>query len=382
MEKLKILSLCDGLGGLKLAFNELGIETEYHAVEIDKHARKLADDNFSDIIRWSDDVTEITEVDIELYGPFDWIAFGSPCQSVSVAGDGSGLDGKSGLLLDCMKVLKWCQNQNPEIKFLIENVKMKKEFLQQFDDLIQSERILINSDLVSAQKRERYYWTNFKVSQPKDRKIFLKDILEPNIPKSYYFEPVNLERITNSRICWDTAMKNNRSQGDRAYNTDSKSPTVPAHRTDSKVNIFEFVDRDKSHYLTSTYHKGVTLKNYIEKSQRQVVFAYSSSSREKGLEHRSNLSGKSNTLTTGDGCSGGLKSATMVADILDKEIFFRRLTVRECARLQTIPEDYSFSGVSKTQAYKAIGNSWTTSVIAHILKYGLGLAQVEEWEYL
>jgi DNA (cytosine-5)-methyltransferase 3A len=179
MKKLKVLSLCDGISCGLLALDRLCVGCEYHAVEIDKYARRISEANFEfRITRWQNDVTLVTEKDIVTNGPYDLIVFGSPCQSVSIAGNGKGLDGKSGLLMDCMKILEWCRKHNPELKFLIENVKMKKDFLLQFNELIGVEPILINSSLLSAQKRERYYWCNWKVEQPKDRGILFNDILQ------------------------------------------------------------------------------------------------------------------------------------------------------------------------------------------------------------
>jgi len=344
--KLKILSLCDGIAVGLLSFIELDplLDIEYHAVEIDSYARKVADDNFPEIIRWENDVEWVTKGDIEKNGPFDWVIFGSPCQSFSVAGNGKGLDGKSGLLINCLEILKWCQEFNPKLKFLIENVKMKKEFLDQFNALVGRKGFLINSALVSAQKRERYYWTPFELSLPEDRGIFLESVIEKDINSNLFFEPKNLDRITESKII-----------------------------TDPKTSP-QFVDRQKDFCLDANYWKGTTLRQYLEKSRRQVVFAYSSSQRETCIEHRSNLGGKSNTLTTGSGCSGGLKSSTLVGDIVKDKLLFRKLTVRECARLQTIPDWFSFKSVSNSQAYKAIGNGWNTETIKHILKIGLSNA--------
>lgn len=274
------------------------------------------------------------------------------CQSVSPAGKGEGLDGKSGLLIKCLQVLDWCRKYNPDVKFLIENVKMKEGFLEEFNFLIGETPILINSQLVSAQKRERYYWTNFPVTIPEDTNEKLIDILEDSVDENLYFVPKNFEKVIESRIIWDTKSKNNINS--------------------SKENIHQLVDKEKAFCIDANYSKGTTLRQYINNNRRQIVFAYSSSSRPNGVkEHRSNVGGKSNCLTTGDGCSGGLKSATMIADMLDDVIYFRRLTVRECARLQKIPDWYDFSVVSKTQAYKAIGNGWTNSVIAHIISCGI-----------
>ena len=301
MVKIKVLSLCDGMSCGYLALKKLGIDFEYHAVEIDKYARQTSDHNFKDIIRIENDVTKITK---DMVGHYDLVMFGSPCQSVSFSGKGEGLSGSSGLLIDCLKILSWAKEINPNVKYLIENVKMKKSFLEEFNKLIGHKGTLINSSLVSAQNRERYYWTNLKdkIQQPKDLGIILATMLENGV-----------------------------------------------------------VDRDKSYCIDASYFKGGNLKTYFEKARRQLVFNYSSSGRGNGV-----VVGK---------FSDALKSLTLPASGYSNRGFtgvfedftFRKLTVRECARLQTIPEWYDFP-VSKTQAYKQIGNGWTVDVIVHILK--------------
>lgn len=404
---MRVLSLCDGMSCGLLAFKNLGIEPEYWAVEIDKFARTLSDSNFNDIRRPCHDVNEIGARQMLLeWTAFDWVIFGSPCQSVSVAGKGEGLDGTSGLLLKCMEILALAKHRNPNVKFLIENVKMKKDFKAQFDQIIGGESILINSALLSAQNRERYYWTNFQVSQPQDKGLVIADILE-----------------------------------DAAF----------------------FSEREKSYCIDANYSKGVFAENYLKRGIRQIVFKYSESNRYKRedgsttqkaseavkreVERRMIPSDKALTLTTGDGCGSGMKAINLVGlprgfnrgyavpitsskcpaigsssweqnnmlvgrpcvarepkvlqvnpdkscggkrpKMQDRvyspkgksvamtsfagrtnvgdELVYRKLTVRECARLQTIPEWYDFSAVSKTQAYKAIGNGWCVDVIAHII---------------
>ena len=95
---------------------------------------------------------------------------GSPCQSFSSLGDGSGLNGKSGLFWEFARLLK---EVNPKY-FLLENVKMKKEYQQIITDELGFEPIEINSSLVSAQNRKRLYWTNLKVDSVIDRNIFFR----------------------------------------------------------------------------------------------------------------------------------------------------------------------------------------------------------------
>jgi site-specific DNA-cytosine methylase len=94
------------------------------------------------------------------------------------------------------------------------------------------------------------------------------------------------------------------------------------------------------------------------------------------MYHHDSANGKSQCLTAN--ISRGVPYNVLV----DGGVGIRKLTVRECARLQTIPEEFSFESSSDTQAYKAIGNGWTVSVIAHILSYGLGIQEVEAWNYL
>lgn len=371
-----------------MALRNLGVEFEYHAVEIDKHARTLSDSNFKDIIRWEHDVTAITKEKVAQNGPFDIIMFGAPCQTVSVAGNGTGLQGRSGLIFDCMEVLKWCYEINPDVKFLIENVKMKSSFLDQYDLVINDYypnklyRTLLNSADFSAQNRERYYWTNFPIGQHEKVDEILADILEQVDDPSYFINPQNIKSFSEARITWDTNNKGQRSQQDRAFSIDRKSPCMPSNSAHNKMNIYQFVDREKSYCVDANYCKGANLSTYAQR-RRQIVFAYSESGRAGGkIEARAKVADKSNTLTTGDGCGGSTKSLNIVSEIDANNIVFRKLTVRECARLQKFPEWYSFDSVSKTQAYKALGNSWTVTVIEHILASGLEIKGLEDWECL
>lgn len=113
-------------------------------------------------------------------GHVDLVIGGSPCQSFSVAGDGTGFDGKSGLYWEFVRILE-------EVKpthFLLENVVMKKEWQSVIDESLNVTPIKINSSLVSAQNRKRLYWSNISdITQPTDKGIILKDILEKHEEK-------------------------------------------------------------------------------------------------------------------------------------------------------------------------------------------------------
>jgi DNA (cytosine-5)-methyltransferase 3A len=183
-----VLSLFDGLSCGQIALNRAGIKYDnYFASEIDKHAIKVTQHNYPNTIQLGS-VTEIKGTDLP---QVDLLIGGSPCQSFSNAGNGSGFDGKSGLFYEYVRLLKEC---NPKY-FLLENVKMKK----QWQDIISSELgckpIKINSNLVSAQNRERLYWTNIPINELQDKGIFIEDILDENFDEKYWLKEKNTELL-------------------------------------------------------------------------------------------------------------------------------------------------------------------------------------------
>lgn len=169
---IKVLSLFDGIAGARQALKNLGIDCEYHAYEIDKYAIKVASANHPDIIHHGDvfNASFFGHIDTDL------LIAGSPCQGFSFAGKQLNFeDPRSKLFFEFVRVLK-------EIKpkyFLLENVKMKKEYQDIISEHLGVEPISINSRLVTAQNRQRNYWTNISnIEQPEDKKIVTYDILE------------------------------------------------------------------------------------------------------------------------------------------------------------------------------------------------------------
>jgi DNA-cytosine methyltransferase len=170
---MNILSLFDGMSCGRLALDRLGIKIDkYYASEIDKYAIEVSSANYPDTIQ----IGDVCDVKGEDYPDIDLILGGSPCQGFSFAGHQLAFDDpRSALFFEFVRVLK---EVNPKY-FLLENVKMRKEFLDIISDQVGVEPILINSSLLSAQNRQRYYWTNIPgVEQPEDRGLILKDILE------------------------------------------------------------------------------------------------------------------------------------------------------------------------------------------------------------
>lgn len=184
---MRVLSLFDGISCGRLALERAGMEVDaYYASEIDNDAIKVTMTNYPDTIQLGD-VRTVHGSDIP---HIDLLIGGSPCQSISNLGDGSGLNGKSGLFYEYLRVLE-------EVKpkyFLLENVVGKREAIEEITKLIEVEPIMIDSALVSGQRRKRLYWANFPITQPTDKMIMLKDILQPGVPQE--------SKISEARMRW------------------------------------------------------------------------------------------------------------------------------------------------------------------------------------
>jgi site-specific DNA-cytosine methylase len=171
MKAMNVLSLFDGMSCGQIALNKAGIKYDnYYASEIDEYAIEIAKKNYPNTVH----VGDVTKLDTSTLPQIDLLIGGSPCQSFSSLGDGSGLDGKSGLFWDFIRVFK-------EVKpkyFLLENVSMKREWLDIISYEMGVEPREFNSRLVSAQNRKRLYWTNIPFSIPFDNEIKFTDVLE------------------------------------------------------------------------------------------------------------------------------------------------------------------------------------------------------------
>ena len=301
---MNVLSLFDGMSCGQIALEKSGFQVDkYFASEIDKHAIKVAKANYPDMVHLGD----VRDVSADDLPQIDLLIGGSPCQGFSFAGKQLNFDDpRSKLFWEYVRLLKELQPKY----FLLENVKMKQESMDVITEALGVEPIFINSSLVSAQNRQRYYWTNIPMDKlPDDKGIMLKDILEDG-----------------------------------------------------------YVDRDKAHCIDANYFKGGNLKSYFEKHRRQLVFS------DEGLCHVGDADlnghdyvrrvyhpdGKAPSLCAASG--GNLEPKTFISP--DS---WRKLTPLECERLQTVPEGYT-AHVSNTQRYRMLGNGWTVDVISHILK--------------
>lgn len=180
MDGINVLSLFDGMSCGQIALNKAGIEYgNYFASEIEQAPIKVTQHNYPNTIQLGS-VIDVKGVDLP---KIDLMFGGSPCQSFSNAGKGEGFDGKSGLFWEYVRILK-------EVKptyFLLENVKMKKEWKDIISKELGVEPIEINSSLLSAQNRPRLYWTNIpSIDIPKDKRLLFKDVLNSD----YEFKPL------------------------------------------------------------------------------------------------------------------------------------------------------------------------------------------------
>lgn len=308
MKKINVLSLFDGMSCGRIALDKLGIEVNnYFAAEVDKYAIKVSAANYPEIIQLGD-VQFITK---HTFGQhkIDLLIGGSPCQGFSMAGKQLNFeDPRSKLFFDYVRLLK---DLKPKY-FLLENVKMKKTSQAIITEFLGVEPIEINSALVSAQNRKRLYWTNIPgITQPEDKGILLKDILE------------------------DGSEKIGASRG--RYNEDGTISQKLEIRKDEKSNTITSVQKD-NYVIRGVVKNRGELKERNEKSMCLDANYY------KGADNHGQR-----TLLTTDGLT------------------YRKLTPLECERLQTVPDGYT-NHVSNSQRYKMLGNGWTVDVIAHILK--------------
>ena len=160
-----------------VALERAGITVnKYFASEIDENAIAISKKNYKNIIRLGD-VTKWREWDLP---KIDLVIGGSPCQGFSRAGKMLNFkDERSKLFFEFVDILRDIQKKNPEVLFLLENVKMKNEWVDVISSYLEVKPIEINSNLVSAQNRPRIYWTNIpNVGLPVDLNAKLIDILE------------------------------------------------------------------------------------------------------------------------------------------------------------------------------------------------------------
>ena len=313
-----VLSLFDGISCGQLALTNLGYKIDkYYASEIDKNAIKITNKNFPNTIQIGD-IEKITIEDIKKIDKIDLILGGSPCQGFRRAGLGLNFeDPRSKLFFKFVEVLEWVRKfNNQDVKFLLENVKMKKEWEEVISKHLNIEAIEINSKLLTAQNRSRLYWTNIKgIKGPKDKGIKLIDILD-NVELENYIVKDCL------KIC--------KSISDNSVNL------INVINGEVRIN-----QATKQGYIVANEGDGINLSFPLSKNRRGRV-----------------IKEKSSCLDTQCDICVYVNNA------------IRRFTINELEKLQGLPIGYTLCDeVSERNRMKAIGNGWTIDVIEYILGF-------------
>ena len=316
---MKVLSLFDGISCGMVALERAGVNVEaYYASEIDKNAIAISQKNHPGIIRLGD-VTRWREWNIP-WGEIDLIIAGSPCQGFSRNGYCLNFeDPRSKLFFVFVEILERVRAENPRVKFLLENVIMKKEWRDVISETLGVQPLEINSKLVSGQSRPRQYWTNIEGAElPQDKGIRLLDILET----------VQLETVTRNGVRFATNI------GKGIYTPQMEL----VHLVDGEVRISQAT---RLGYIVAEPGDGVNIQFPTSKTKRGRV-----------------IKGKSPTLDT------GCEICVYTGDVI------RQFTLTELERLQTLPDGYTdVEGITPTARRKAIGNGWTADVVAHLFAY-------------
>lgn len=373
---MRVSSLFDGISCGRVALERAGHKvTKYYASEIDKFAIQISKKNYPDIVRLGDVVAfrkmlendlsilkdcvnqswfqYLSEARQQLYkaaidikeNGIDLLIGGSPCQGFSFAGKQLNFDDeRSKLFFEFVRIKEILKPKY----FFLENVRMKKNVEQAISKLLGKRPYRFNSNLVSAQNRFRLYWTNISLKHvPGDKGILLKDILQPieEIEEKYFLK--NIKNLNFKGLDLLSKSKCLRSSGQV---TASEKHNYDIIKIDLKGKIKKY--QDKSSCLTAGGNSG---GNH---SDMDVLLIQKGRGFNKGgLFHD-----KSPTLT-----SNSWENNNHVAQCVDENYIFRRLTPIECERLQTLPDNYT-QGVSNSQRYKALGNGWTVDVIAIFFK--------------
>jgi len=176
---MNVLSLFDGMSCGQIALNRAGVEyNNYFASEIDKDAILVTMSNYPNTTQ----LGSVTDLVCNNLPKIDLLIGGSPCQSFSNAGNGTGFEGKSGLFWEYVRILKETQPKY----FLLENVKMRKEWQDIISKSLEVQPVEINSKYFVPQNRPRLYWTNIIIDEiPNSYTHCLNDILE-QAPLEYY----------------------------------------------------------------------------------------------------------------------------------------------------------------------------------------------------
>jgi DNA (cytosine-5)-methyltransferase 3A len=351
--KINVLSLFDGMSCGQIALDRLGVEVnKYYASEIDKYAIEIAKKNYPNTIH----IGDVTKVDGTKLDKIDLMIGGSPCQGFSFSGKQLNFaDPRSALYFEFVRLLK---ESKPKY-FLLENVRMKKEYQEVITKDLGVEPIMINSSLLSAQNRVRLYWTNIpNITQPKDLGILLKDVLQYEAENEYAEPYVKLNGKEKGCVGY---VGNKPAQATRIYSTNEKSQSLMANGggQGGKTGLYQIPVKVQGGAFRGRYQEDGSIKQELEIRPDDKTNTLTTVQKDNVVVRK-----KSKAIRVGGRGSYDRHEWDSVGN-KNSELFYRKLTCVECERLMTVPDNYT-EGVSNTQRYKMLGNGWSVDVIKHI----------------
>lgn len=361
-EGINALSLFDGMSCFQIALDRLNVDVgTYFASEIDKHAIKVAMENYPNTVQ----LGSVIELDTSTLPRINILCGGSPCQSFSFAGkrkgmatkcseevytlerylelkaDGYEFEGQSYLFWEYMRVLTELQKVNPDILFLLENVEMGEKWERVLSKAIGVNGIHINSALVSAQSRKRIYWTNIglrpsglfgdlesSIPQPKDKGILLKDILEQEVDEKYFLSEKMLNYFRSRAANFNNGKVNIRKEEGKATCLTSSMASCDISdnfiKVDTRLRVA--ANQEKSNCFTAGGNSGgmhSDMDLILQPNGRQIspeaddVFG-ADYRMDEGLRVRKG--GKSSSLLSGTPQSGTPKSGIVVGVSKNRDV--------------------------------------------------------------
>ena len=342
---MNVVSLFNGMNTGRQALENVGIKVnKYYSSEIKPYAIELTQYHFPDTIQVGD-VTKWREWNID-WQSIDLILSGSPCQDLSAAGKRAGINGKkSSLFFTFVEILNHVKKLNPKVLFLQENVGSASKL----DVGIMSRElgvypVRINSKLVTAQLRDRYYWSNIRtketmfdlvtdIPQPKDKGIMFKDIITDGF----------VERVKSTALLEGYVTKN-------TFKNENSNEAQQYLKSRDEIGMCPIVYEENNEIRVKTNTK----KGYDILTENDVLdLSFPKSTTRRGRITK----GKSPCLMES---SNNLYSY--------KDGIVRTVNQIEMERLQGFPDGYT-SILSKAKAGSLLGDGWTLPVIEHIFKF-------------
>lgn len=343
--QLNYLNLFSGGDVGRQAVKELGLPvTNWFSSEVNPYAMQVANDNHPDIQQ----IGDVTKINLNNLPKIDVLLAGSPCQGFSASGNRLNFDHpESKLFFDFIKI----KDRLKPRYTMLENVDMRRDWRDIITQYVKLPVYKINSSIVSPQNRWRLYWTDIDFTMPKDRHMYLKDIVECGC-------------VTNETYC---LTKDQWRGGDleKVYDRNRSQMTLDfAEGVDNKCHQYGEAKLNGHDILKRVYDldgKCPTLNTCGGGNREPKVACGAFRGRMTNEKYDQLLEvrpdDKTNTLTTVQ------KDNVVVYPDKNK---WRKLTVKEACRLQTLPDDYC-KAVSNSQAYKILGNGWTNEIIKSIL---------------